>query len=271
MTGCGKSVVNLNALCKKSALYAGNQGLYAENSLCYGGFRWILCNPESGFGTKRPRVRIPPLRPNRKPCEVRENPLQHKAFSFRPRMRLLGKAVQIDRFERPERAVRGKAVVIYHIRNFAVSMLRNAVFRSLPIICVLTGFSFRVEVSLSMRRPGSRRGVKSRKTRASNQARVSVCCFSVLCRYADRVQTVPLFTAHAQDGVPDALHFGRAVIAFHVLRCPGDRVGQAVEGQILAPDQVIKDVQDAAKNIDGADSADSTTTVDSSQYIDDWG
>ena len=42
-------------------------------------------------------------------------------------------------------------------------------------------------------------------------------------------------------------------------------------GDITKQDQVIKDVQDAAKNIDGADSADSTVTVDSSQYIDDWG
>jgi uncharacterized protein YegL len=42
-------------------------------------------------------------------------------------------------------------------------------------------------------------------------------------------------------------------------------------GDVTKQDQVIKDVQDAAKNIDGADSADSTATVDSSQYIDDWG
>ena len=42
-------------------------------------------------------------------------------------------------------------------------------------------------------------------------------------------------------------------------------------GDVTKRDQVIKDVQDAAKNIDGADSADSTSTVDSSQYIDDWG
>jgi len=42
-------------------------------------------------------------------------------------------------------------------------------------------------------------------------------------------------------------------------------------GDITKQDQVVKDVQDAAKNIDGADSADSTSTVDSSQYIDDWG
>ena len=42
-------------------------------------------------------------------------------------------------------------------------------------------------------------------------------------------------------------------------------------GDMTKQDQVIKDVQDAAKNIDGADSADSTATVDSSQYVDDWG
>ena len=42
-------------------------------------------------------------------------------------------------------------------------------------------------------------------------------------------------------------------------------------GDVSKQDQVIKDVQDATKNIDGADSSDSTSTVDSSQYIDDWG
>lgn len=42
-------------------------------------------------------------------------------------------------------------------------------------------------------------------------------------------------------------------------------------GDVTKQDQVIKDVQDAAKDIDGADSADATSTVDSSQYIDDWG
>ena len=42
-------------------------------------------------------------------------------------------------------------------------------------------------------------------------------------------------------------------------------------GDVTKQDQVIKDVQDAAKNIDGADTADSTATLDSSQYIDDWG
>ena len=42
-------------------------------------------------------------------------------------------------------------------------------------------------------------------------------------------------------------------------------------GDTTKQDQVIKDVQDATQNIDGAESADSTSTVDSSQYIDDWG
>lgn len=42
-------------------------------------------------------------------------------------------------------------------------------------------------------------------------------------------------------------------------------------GDVTKQDQVIKDVQDAAKDIDGADSSASTSTVDSSQYIDDWG
>jgi len=42
-------------------------------------------------------------------------------------------------------------------------------------------------------------------------------------------------------------------------------------GDTTKQEQVIKDVQDATQNIDGADSSDSTSTVDSSQYIDDWG
>ena len=42
-------------------------------------------------------------------------------------------------------------------------------------------------------------------------------------------------------------------------------------GDVTKQDQVIKDVQDATQNIDGAESAASTATVDSSQYIDDWG
>ena len=36
-------------------------------------------------------------------------------------------------------------------------------------------------------------------------------------------------------------------------------------------EQAVKDIQDAAKDIDGAESADSTSNVDSSQYFDDWG
>ena len=39
-------------------------------------------------------------------------------------------------------------------------------------------------------------------------------------------------------------------------------------GDITKQEQVIKDVQDATQNIDGAEA---TSTVDSSQYIDDWG
>ena len=42
-------------------------------------------------------------------------------------------------------------------------------------------------------------------------------------------------------------------------------------GDITKQDQVIKDVQDATQDIDGAEATDSTSTVDSSQYIDDWG
>ncbi len=44
-------------------------------------------------------------------------------------------------------------------------------------------------------------------------------------------------------------------------------------GETTKQDQVVKDVQDATANIDGAEGADSTSaaSVDSSQYIDDWG
>ena len=42
-------------------------------------------------------------------------------------------------------------------------------------------------------------------------------------------------------------------------------------GDVTKQEQVIKDVQDATQNIDGAEATDSTSTVDSSQYIDDWG
>ena len=42
-------------------------------------------------------------------------------------------------------------------------------------------------------------------------------------------------------------------------------------GETTKQEQVIKDVQDATQNIDGAEAAASTSTVDSSQYIDDWG
>ena len=42
-------------------------------------------------------------------------------------------------------------------------------------------------------------------------------------------------------------------------------------GDTTKQEQVIKDVQDATQNIDGAEAAASTSTVDSSQYIDDWG
>lgn len=42
-------------------------------------------------------------------------------------------------------------------------------------------------------------------------------------------------------------------------------------GDTTKQEQVIKDVQDATQNIDGAEAAASTSNVDSSQYIDDWG
>ncbi len=42
-------------------------------------------------------------------------------------------------------------------------------------------------------------------------------------------------------------------------------------GDTTKQQQVVKDIQDAAVDIDGAESQDSTSTVDSSQYIDDWG
>ena len=42
-------------------------------------------------------------------------------------------------------------------------------------------------------------------------------------------------------------------------------------GDVTKQEQVIKDVQDVTQNIKGAEATDSTSTVDSSQYIDDWG
>ena len=43
-------------------------------------------------------------------------------------------------------------------------------------------------------------------------------------------------------------------------------------GDTTKQDQVIKDVQDAVQNVDGAESdSTSAANVDSSQYIDDWG
>ncbi|MBQ7984844.1 MAG: hypothetical protein IJ250_04315, partial [Bacteroidales bacterium] len=41
-------------------------------------------------------------------------------------------------------------------------------------------------------------------------------------------------------------------------------------GETTKQEQVLKDVQDAAQSISGAETSDSVSSVDSSQYIDDW-
>ncbi|MBP3253591.1 MAG: VWA domain-containing protein [Bacteroidales bacterium] len=41
-------------------------------------------------------------------------------------------------------------------------------------------------------------------------------------------------------------------------------------GETTKQEQVLKDIQDAAQSINGAETSDSVSSVDSSQYIDDW-
>ena len=88
-----------------------------------------------------------------------------------------------------------------------------------------------------------------------------------------------------KDVLKDFTGSSEAVITVHniealkqiirVVAVTSSQIGSksSTAGETTKQDQVIKDVQDATKNIDGAESADSTSAnkVDSSQYIDDWG
>ena len=91
----------------------------------------------------------------------------------------------------------------------------------------------------------------------------------------------PVGISSESPGLPDLIREQEGFPVFPVHRLDQTTGGVCVLARsssvctemqrLFQQDQVIKDVQDAAKNIDGADSADSTATVDSSQYIDDWG
>ena len=86
-----------------------------------------------------------------------------------------------------------------------------------------------------------------------------------------------------KDVLKDFTGSSEAVITVHniealkqiirVVAVTSSQIGSksSTDGDTTKQEQVIKDVQDATQNIDGADSSDSTSTVDSSQYIDDWG
>lgn len=86
-----------------------------------------------------------------------------------------------------------------------------------------------------------------------------------------------------KDVLKDFTGSSEAVITVHnidalkqiirVVAVTSSQIGSksSTAGDITKQEQVIKDVQDATRNIDGAESADSTSSVDSSQYIDDWG
>ena len=86
-----------------------------------------------------------------------------------------------------------------------------------------------------------------------------------------------------KDVLKDFTGSSEAVITVHnidalkqiirVVAVTSSQIGSksSTAGDITKQEQVIKDVQDATQNIDGAEAANSTATVDSSQYIDDWG
>lgn len=86
-----------------------------------------------------------------------------------------------------------------------------------------------------------------------------------------------------KDVLKDFTGSSEAVITVHnidalkqiirVVAVTSSQIGSksSTAGETTKQEQVVKDVQDATQNIDGAESSDSTSTVDSSQYIDDWG
>lgn len=88
-----------------------------------------------------------------------------------------------------------------------------------------------------------------------------------------------------KDVLKDFTGSSEAVITVHniealkqiirVVAVTSSQIGSksSTAGDTTKQEQVIKDVQDATANIDGAESTDSAaaSSVDSSQYIDDWG
>ncbi|MBQ8453229.1 MAG: VWA domain-containing protein [Prevotella sp.] len=86
-----------------------------------------------------------------------------------------------------------------------------------------------------------------------------------------------------KDVLKDFTGSSEAVITVHnidalkqiirVVAVTSSQIGSksSTAGETTKQEQVVKDIQDATQNIDGAESSDSTSTVDSSQYIDDWG
>lgn len=86
-----------------------------------------------------------------------------------------------------------------------------------------------------------------------------------------------------KDVLKDFTGSSEAVITVHnidalkqiirVVAVTSSQIGSksSTAGETTKQEQIVKDIQDATQNIDGAESSDSTSTVDSSQYIDDWG
>ena len=86
-----------------------------------------------------------------------------------------------------------------------------------------------------------------------------------------------------KDVLKDFTGSSEAVITVHnidalkqiirVVAVTSSQIGSksSTAGETTKQEQVVKDIQDATQNIDGAESSDSASTVDSSQYIDDWG
>lgn len=86
-----------------------------------------------------------------------------------------------------------------------------------------------------------------------------------------------------KDVLKDFTGSSEAVITVHnidalkqiirVVAVTSSQIGSksSTAGETTKQEQVVKDIQDATQSIDGAESSDSTSTVDSSQYIDDWG
>ena len=86
-----------------------------------------------------------------------------------------------------------------------------------------------------------------------------------------------------KDVLKDFTGSSEAVITVHnidalkqiirVVAVTSSQIGSksSTAGETTKQEQVVKDIQDATQNIDGAETSDATSTVDSSQYIDDWG